>query len=101
MAQSIYDPQIQSTTVISEYQKPLLSRSTRWDYIKGYVPLWKEAAHFELYTMILAVIGIYFLVIQYIPVISVVCGFGAVYYHALREQRIQRMESSRKVIWNH
>lgn len=96
-----YNAQIQQTSVLTDFQKPMMARTTRWDYVKGYIPLWKEAAHFEIYSYILTIVGVYFLVFQFIPIVAVLCAFGVMYYKILREQRISRLESSRKVIWSH
>jgi hypothetical protein len=94
-------PQIQQTSVLAEFGKPMLARTTRWDYVKGYIPLWKEAAHFEIYSIVLAIVAVYFLFFHQIMAVAVLAAAGAIYYHVLREQRISRLESSRKVIWSH
>lgn len=96
-----YAGQVRASTVFAQYEKPLLARTTRWDYVKSYIPLWKEAMTFELYSYILAAVGIYFLAFQFIPAIAAAAGFGFFYYRVLRQQRVSRLVSTRKVIWGH
>lgn len=94
-------PQIQQTSVLADFGKPMLARTTRWEYVKGYIPLWKDAAHFEIYSVVLGIVALYFLFFQHIAAVAVLAAAGALYYHVLRQQRISRLESSRKVIWSH
>lgn len=96
---SEYPTTIRETTVFADFQKPLIARTTRWEYVKKQIPLWKEAIRFRAYWMVLALIGLYFLFS--VPALSVVCAAGAAYFHTLQQQRIQRLSSARKVIWGH
>jgi len=90
---------IRETTVFADFQKPLLARTTRWDYVRRYIPLWKEAIRFRLYMVVLAIIAVVFIAIQ--PIVSVFAAAGAAYFYSLLQMRIGRLSSPRKVIWSH
>ncbi len=97
--------QVRSTSVFAQFEKPMLARTTRWDYVKSYIPLWKEAMTFELYYYGLAIIAAYFVLMQPAGnlsfLIAAAAAGGSIYYHVLREQRLSRLLSTRKVIWGH
>lgn len=90
---------IRETTVFADFQKPMIARTTRWDYVKKQIPLWKEAIRYRVYIAVLAIIGVYFLFS--VPAVSALAGAGAAYFYTMYLQRIQRLTSSRKVIWGH
>lgn len=98
-AHSQYPATIRETTVFADFQKPLIARTTRWEYVKQHIPLWKEAIRFRVYIALLAVVGIYFLFS--VPAVSVLAAAGGAYFYALYNQRLQRLTSARKVIWGH
>lgn len=98
-AHSEYPATIRETTVFADFKKPLVARTTRWEYVKKQLPLWKEAIRFRVYYFVLAAIGLYFLFS--IPAVSVLAGAGAGYFYIMHQQRIMRLSSQRKVIWGH
>ncbi len=98
-AHSQHPTTIRETTVFADFQKPLIARTTRWEYVKKQIPLWKEAIRFRVYVAVLAIACIYFLFS--VPAVSVITAAGAAYFYTLYKQRMQRLTSSRKVIWGH
>ena len=98
-AHSEYPTTIRESTVFADFQKPLLARTTRWEYVKRQIPLWKEAIRFRLYVVVLALLAVYF-IFNFAP-LAVAAAAGAAYFHTLYQQRIQRLTSQRKVIWSH
>jgi len=90
---------IRETTVFADFKKPLVGRSTRWDYVKKYMPLWKDAIRFRLYYWVLAIVGVYFLFST--PIVSALAAAGAGYFYVLYKSRMSRLTSQRKVIWSH
>lgn len=96
---SQYPTTVRETTVMADFNKPMIARTTRWEYVKKQLPLWKEAIRFRVYIAVLAIVALYF--IFSVPAVSVLAAAGASYFYIMYKQRIQRLTSSRKVIWGH
>ncbi|MBI3588023.1 hypothetical protein HY095_02415 [Candidatus Micrarchaeota archaeon] len=92
-------PAIGETTVIQDFSKPLVGRTTRWAYMSNYFPLWKDLIRFHLYIYVLIGVAIYF--IASAPAISVISLAGAAYFFQLVRQRESRLASARKVMYGH
>lgn len=93
-------PYVRETTVFADADDTMLAQQTRWEYLSEYLMLWKDSIRFKYYTIVLGIVGIIFLTI--LPPVSILAFAGALYYYALRQQRLSRTAfSSRKVIMGH
>lgn len=94
-----YAPEIRETSVFADAPGEMLARKTRYEYLFPYLGLYKSCIRWKFYAIILGVLGVYFLFT--LPPAAVICAFGVFYFHRKREWQLSRMNSSRKVIWNH
>jgi hypothetical protein len=94
-----YTPEIRETTVFADSPNVLLAKTTRFEYLNRYLPLYKNAIRWKWYAIGLAIVGLCFL--ASFPAITLATWFGAAYYYQRREQMLSRLTSPRKVIWGH
>ncbi len=90
---------IRETTVFADFNKPLVARTTRWEYMSRYFPLWKDIIRHKLYKYSLLAAAVYFLATT--PFLAVPCLAGAAYFHSRIAMAATRLTSVRKVMINH
>lgn len=90
---------VHSSTVFADHVEPVLERTTRYNYLKGYVPLRREIIRRRIYVYSLSAIGL--LALFYYPVVSAVAFFGAAYHYQRVRQWVGRLTSKRHVMWGH
>ena len=90
---------IRETTVFADFNKPLIARTTRWEYMSRYFPLWKEVIRHKFYTYSLVGAAAYFLATT--PFLAVPCLAAAAYFHSRVTMASSRLTSNRKVMINH
>lgn len=88
--------EIRSTTVNADVTRPFLKMNTRYNYIKGYMPFWKERHRFRAYVITLALAGIYFLFTA--PILAAAAFAGAMYFWQLYDHRGFVVGSGRQVL---
>ncbi len=91
---------IRQTTVMTDFNKPLIARTTRWEYLARYIPLWKSLIRYRAYmwacialAAMAVLMGNNFLVVP--------LGGAAGYFYLLQRMNISRLTGARKVIIGH
>jgi len=84
------------TSTLTDAKEPFLVMKTRWNYLNLFIPRWKNAIRYRLYTMSLLVAGFWLLFSA--PLVAIVCLFLAMYFDGLRMMEQDRLQSGRKVI---
>ncbi|MFQ5406073.1 MAG: hypothetical protein ACE5DI_02875 [Candidatus Micrarchaeia archaeon] len=97
-SQSQY-PNIRATTAFTDGKDTLLGMSTRWDFVKKWLFVWKAAIRFRLYSYILFLIGLFTLFT--IPILAIPAFAGAAYYYNYQKLEEHLLSSGRKVIMGH
>ena len=90
---------IRQTTVLQDFNKPMIARNTRWNYMANYFPLWKELIRFHVYIYLLVGIALYFVTVT--PLISIVALAAAAYFFQIVRHLEHRLASSRKIMIGH
>ena len=86
---------VMQTTVGAE-QPVQITATTRWEYLKKYMPHWQEMLAYELYVKIFAILGVLALAIG--SPLGVVSLFIALYYRARHAHKNHEVNSARKII---
>lgn len=95
-----FQDHVRETTVFADFNKPLIARTTRWEYMSRYFPLWKDSIRFKAYRAALAIAAVYFAAVGTWAV-TVAALAGAAYFHSLIQMRASLLTSPRKVLINH
>ncbi len=90
---------IRATTTFADGKETFLGMKTRWAYVADWLPVWKEAIRYRLYSYILFFVGLATMFST--PIIAVVAFFGAVYYYIVVMHKKDLLASDRKIIWGH
>lgn len=95
-----HDPGVRTSMAFAEMKRPMLAASTRWDYLSKHLVVWKEGVRFRVYSLTLALLGIY--LIFTVPFLGAVSLGFAAYFHKRHEHAIERtLKSKRTVIIGH
>jgi hypothetical protein len=98
MAGKIAD--VHETTVFADHVETVLERKTRYDYMMGFFPTWKELIRRKLYMY--SLIGAGLLALFYYPALSIAAFFGAAYHYERIQQRTTQLASkARHVMMGH
>ncbi len=94
-----FNDHIRETTVFTDFKKPLIARTTRWEYMSRYFPLWKDVIRHKAYMYLLILVSAYFLFTT--PFLAVPCLAGVAYFYSRIKMASSRLVSTRKVMINH
>ncbi|MFA6049474.1 MAG: hypothetical protein WC792_06025 [Candidatus Micrarchaeia archaeon] len=92
-------PYIRSTTALADGKETFLGMKTRWEFVCDWLPFWKEAIRYRMYSYALFFIGI--LTLFTAPIIAIPAFFGATYYYVVVMHKKDLLTNDRKVIWGH
>ena len=84
------------TSTLTDAKEPFLGMKTRWNYLNLFIPRWKNAIRYRLYTFALLIAGFWLLFAS--PLIAIVCLFLAMYFDGMRTMEQDRLQSGRKII---
>ncbi len=87
--------QIQQTTVGAE-QPVQLAATTRWEYLKKYLPLWQATLAYETYQNVFFGLGIIALLAG--SPLAVLAFFISLYFRGRKAHRHHEITSSRRII---
>jgi hypothetical protein len=95
-----FDDHIRQTTVVTDFNKPLIARTTRWEYLARYIPLWKSLIRYRAYMWACIVLAAIAVLSDYSFFVVPLAG-AAGYFFLLQKMVTTRVASSRKVIIGH
>lgn len=95
-----FDDHIRQTTVMTDFNKPMIARTTRWEYLARYIPLWKSLIRYKAYMWACIALGVLAIFSGY-EFLAVPLGAATGYFYLLQKMVITRVASSRKVIIGH
>ncbi|VVB70142.1 Uncharacterised protein [uncultured archaeon] len=93
----MHAPEIRAATAMANVKRPLLETRNRFDYVNGFLGLWKEAIRYRLAVIALSIFSIWaFFVFPYILPFTL----ALILYYYNRRQHITKviLSSKRKVI---
>lgn len=91
-------PEIKATTVLADGERPLMSMRTRWEYLAGFLEHWKAGLRYRLYAFMLGILALYFLFINQVDFLALVCATGAAFFYGHFMWKEHIITSDRRVI---
>src|SRR3989344_4211175 len=92
-----FNDHIRQTTVMTDFNKPMIARTTRWEYMARYIPLWKALIRYRAYMWACIVLAAIAVLTGY-SLLAVPLGGAAGYFYLLQRMSTSRLVSARKVI---